>query len=205
MEKKSTAQPTAKNTPSAQSEDALQQHLENVADLIDAEVKHNHNASENLATQELQAEITKLKDTILRMAADKDNMAKRYEKQILDSSKYAISSFLKDLLPAIDNLYRASDSINNATTMNNPQLKVIVEGIEMTKSDFIKIFEKHGLIRVEPRSGDSFNHNFHQAVATVADSQVSEGHIVNVMQAGYELAGRLIRPAIVTVAKNGTN
>jgi molecular chaperone GrpE len=146
-------------------------------------------------------EIASLKESILRIAADKENAIKRMEKQLSDTSKYAISSFLKDLLPAIDNLYRASQQqIQNDELNNSNLVKNILDGIEITKNDFTKIFEKHGLLRLEPKSGDDFDHNFHQAVATVSDSNVATGKIVSVMQAGYELSGRLIRAAMVTVS-----
>ena len=192
------------NEREKQVDPALKAHLDTVSEKISHAAKlgnKKHEASK--IVQQQQEEIEKLKDNMLRLAADKENMAKRYEKQIADASKYAISSFLKDLLPAIDNLYRASDSINLQNDGENQQLKHIFDGLEMTKNDFSRVFERHGLIRVEPKKGDSFDHNFHQAVATVTDPEVSDGQIVSVMQAGYELAGRLVRAAMVTVAKKG--
>lgn len=180
----------------------LKAHLSGISEKISHAAKLGGKKHEaNKIAQEQQEEIAKLKDNMLRLAADKENMAKRYEKQIADASKYAISSFLKDLLPAIDNLYRASDSISNLASSENQQFKIIFDGLEMTKNDFSRVFEKHGLIRIEPKAGDNFDHNFHQAVATVVDPEVADGQIVSVMQSGYELAGRLVRAAMVTVAK----
>jgi molecular chaperone GrpE len=180
---------------------ALRAHLDQVSEKISHAAKLGGKKHEaNKIVEEQQQEIAKLKDSMLRLAADKENMAKRYEKQIADASKYAISSFLKDLLPAIDNLYRASESIGLASG-TNPEMKHLFDGLEMTKNDFAKAFEKHGLVRIEPKAGDNFDHNFHQAVATVSDPEIADGQIVSVMQAGYELSGRLVRAAMVTVAK----
>ena len=183
---------------------AMKEHLDNVSEQISHAARLGGKKHEaNAALEEQQAEIARLKDALLRLAAEKENMTKRLEKQISDTGKYAISSFLKDLLPAIDNLYRASESISPDALAENQQLKMVFDGIEITKKDFSRVFEKHSLIRIEPKSGDDFDHNFHQAVATIPETEVADGKIVSVMQAGYELSGRLIRAAMVTVAKKG--
>lgn len=206
MENKSQESNQAENSQNITDEKmvdpALKAHIEEVSEKISHAAKLGGKKHEsNKIFEEQQAEIAKLKDSMLRLAADKENMAKRYEKQITDTGKYAISSFLKDLLPAIDNLYRASESMGLLSTNENPQIKHLFDGLQMTKNDFARAFEKHGLVRIEPKAGDSFDHNFHQAVATVSDSQVADGQIVSVMQAGYELSGRLVRAAMVTVSK----
>jgi len=182
---------------------AMAEHLAEVSEKIShtARLGGKKNDSAKIIEKQ-QEELVQLKDSLLRLAADKENIIKRMDKQISDASKYSISSFLKDLLPAIDNLYRASGSINQTATQDDSSLKTLHDGLEITINDFTKIFEKHGLIRVDPKPGDDFDHNFHQAVATVVDNNIESGKIVAVMQAGYELSGRLIRAAMVTVAKN---
>lgn len=185
-----------------QMDPALAEHLKSVSSKISHAARLGGKKNESLdLIKKQEEEIAQLKDSMLRLAADKENTIKRMEKQISDTGKYAISSFLKDLLPAIDNLYRAGSSINQ-TAMSDNSLKILYDGIELTKNNFTKIFEKHGLIRIEPKAGDDFDHNYHQAVATVSDSNIENGKIAAVMQSGYELSGRLIRAAMVTVVKN---
>jgi len=194
--------PHQDDQPYSEVDPAMKEHLEVVSEQIShaARLGSKKHEADKVAIEQ-QEEIARLKDAMLRLAAEKENMAKRLEKQIADTGKYAISSFLKDLLPAIDNLYRAGQSINIESMDGNQPLKMVFDGIEITKKDFGQIFEKHGLIRIEPQSGDDFDHNYHQAVATIADTEVADGKIVNIMQAGYVLSGRLIRAAMVTVAK----
>jgi molecular chaperone GrpE len=149
----------------------------------------------------LKEEKTQLNEALIRAIADNENLRKRYEKQIEDTAKFAISSFLKDLLPAIDNLHRASESIPQDRLTESDLLVKILDGLIITQKSFTDIFAKHGLIRVAPKAGDSFDHNLHQAVVNVESQEIAPGMIVACMQPGYELAGRLIRAAMVSVSK----
>ena len=194
---------------------ALESQLSNLSEKIDQQMPHTsrkftdstntgalikENEEYRLKATKLEEENKELKNSLLRLAADKENIIKRMERQISDTNKYAISSFLKDLLPAVDNLYRTVEAVSQEQASASPIIKTICDGIEMTKNDFTRVFEKNGLVRISPKAGDSFDHNYHQAVATIPGSEIENGKIVSVMQAGYELSGRLVRAAMVTVS-----
>lgn len=178
----------------------IEAELEKISKAAKSEAK-SHVKADDQHDSKFEEEIENLKAELLRAFAETENIRKRYEKQIEDTAKYAITGFLKDLLPAIDNLYRASESIPEEKVRENELLQKIHEGLIVTQKSFIDIFAKHGLNRVFPQRAEKFDHNLHQAVATIADPTLEAGLIVNCMQAGYELAGRLIRPAIVSVSK----
>lgn len=154
-----------------------------------------------LAYNVAQEEILQLKDRIVRDAAEHDNFRKRSVKQIDDAKKFAISSFSKDLIEVLENLYLATDNIPSEALVDE-SLKAVFEGVEMTKTILINIFEKYGINRVFPQVGDNFDHNLHQAVSHIEQPELASNAIVSVMRAGYVLHDRLIKPAMVIVAKN---
>jgi molecular chaperone GrpE len=153
---------------------------------------------------ELQEENAELHNKILRVAAESENMRKRYEKQISDSNKYAVTNFAKDLMSVMDNLFRALE-FPVKDLLENPEFNNIFKGIEMTRDDLVNVFKKYDIRRVAPKSGDEFDYNLHQAVSQIETDEVKPGVIVNVMQAGYILGERLMRPAMVIVAKEKSN
>jgi molecular chaperone GrpE len=146
-------------------------------------------------------EINNLKDQLLRAVAETDNVRKRAKKQEEDAANYAISSFASDLINVMENLCRTTDSITQEEVAAHPMLKTVSEGIEMTKRELINAFERNGIKRIQPLVGDEFNHNLHQAVLYIADEKHTTGTIIQVLQAGYSLRGRLLKPAMVGVAK----
>lgn len=148
--------------------------------------------------ERLEKENESLKESSLRAMADVENIKKRTEKEISDTRKYALSKFVESLVPIIENLYRSTEHINDEQKKEEVIVK-IVEGIEMTQNDFIKLLEKQGVKRIMPKSGEDFDHNYHQAISTVSNDGAKANTINNVIQAGYSINERLIRPALVVV------
>lgn len=151
--------------------------------------------------EQLQAEIAQLKDQMLRIAADAENTKRRAERDANDARAYAIQKFARDLLGAADNLARATahapkDSADEA-------VKNFVLGVEMTEKELLSAFERNGLKRVEPQQGDKFDPHLHQAMMEQPGEGVAPGAVIQTMQVGYELFGRIVRPAMVVVAAKG--
>ena len=149
---------------------------------------------------ELEAEIARLKDQALRALADQENTRRRAQREIEDNSKYAVSNFARDMLPVGDNLRRALETITADARAADPALAKFAEGVELTERELLNILERNGIKRVDP-VGQPFDHNFHQAVMQVENANQPPGTVVQVFQPGYTINGRLLRPAMVTVAK----
>lgn len=150
----------------------------------------------------LRAEVAELKDRVLRTHAEMDNMRKRLEKERSDASKYAISKFARDIVNVGDNFRRVIDMVPAATTEEVPALKSFLEGVTMTEREFISVLERHGIKRLDPK-GQPFNPHHHQAVMEQPNPDVPSGTVTQVFQAGYLIEDRILRPAMVVVAKGG--
>lgn len=149
----------------------------------------------------LALEVHALKEQVLRYAADAENTKRRAEREANDARAYAIQKFARDLLGVADNLDRAmaaAPSDHSDMVVNN-----YVVGVEMTAKELLSAFERNGLKKVTPAAGDKFDPHKHQAMMEQPGSGVTPGGIVQVMQPGYELLGRLVRPAMVIVAARG--
>ncbi|MCH9020319.1 MAG: nucleotide exchange factor GrpE, partial [Proteobacteria bacterium] len=144
-------------------------------------------------------EVAELKDRLLRAMAETENVRRRAARDREDASKYAVTGFARDILPVIDNLRRALDSVPEEAR-NEAPIASLVAGVEMTERELLGAFERHGIRRIDPM-GERFDHNLHQAVFEVDDPQTPPGTIVEVVQPGYVIADRLLRPAMVGVAK----
>lgn len=151
--------------------------------------------------EKLKAEHAHLKDQLLRSIADTENVRKRGERQLEEASKFAVTHFAKSFIDVFENLYRATDTFPKEALETDTLLKSLFDGIEMTKKSLTTTFEKHGIQRIAPQAGDDFDPNLHQAVLQVESDRYEAGKIVQLMQAGYQLHDRLLRPAIVSVAK----
>jgi molecular chaperone GrpE len=151
---------------------------------------------------QLQAENAALREQVLRVAADAENAKRRAEREANDARAYAIQKFAKDLLGVADNLSRALQHAprDDADTV----VKNFLTGIELTETALSGAFERNGLTKVDPAKGDRFDPNLHQAMMEQPTEGVEPGAIVQVMQAGYELMGRIVRPALVIVAAKGS-
>ena len=148
----------------------------------------------------LQAENAALKEQMLRVAADAENAKRRAEREANDARAYAIQRFARDLLGVADNLSRA---LQHEPAGEDPVVKNFVLGVELTEKELAQAFERNGLKKVDPAKGSKFDPNLHQAMMEQPAPDVEPGAVVQVMQAGYELMGRIVRPALVVVAAKG--
>ena len=148
----------------------------------------------------LQAENAALKEQMLRVAADAENAKRRAEREANDARAYAIQRFARDLLGVADNLSRA---LQHEPAGEDPVVKNFVLGVELTEKELAQAFERNGLKKVDPPRGSRFDPNLHQAMMEQPAPDVEPGAVVQVMQAGYELMGRIVRPALVVVAAKG--
>ena len=146
-----------------------------------------------------EKELAEAKDASLRARADSENIRKRTERELADMSKYAVTSFARDLVNVLENLQRATDSIPQELKESQPAVAALATGVEMTLGELLSVFEKQGIRRLYPL-GEKFNHNVHQAVAQIETPDAEAGTIVQVLQAGYVIHDRLLRPAMVGVA-----
>ena len=151
----------------------------------------------------LRAEIADLKDKLLRAIAEVENVRKRGEKENAEARKFGISSFARDLMTVTDNFHRALETITDEMRETGGEFVTnLIAGIEMTERELMSAFEKNGIRRVNPPPGGKFDPNFHQAIAEVPDTGRPNGSIVEVTQNGYALDNRLLRPAMVLVARS---
>jgi molecular chaperone GrpE len=148
------------------------------------------------------AEIAQLKDQLLRYAAEADNVRRRAEKEANDARAYAIQRFARDLLDAADNLSRAVTHAPKGVA--DPAVNTFIQGVEITEKALQTAFERNGLKLVNPAVGEKFDPNLHQAVMEQPAEGVPPGSVVQVMQTGYTLFGRIVRPAMVAVTPKGS-
>ena len=174
---------------------------ENKKKWTDAFKKHDVDTTENTEETEIlkiEQENASLKDKLLRTLAELENTRRIAVEEKEKTIKFAISNFAKDLITIMENMYLAFKSVDNIE--KNGDFAVFFNGVEMTFNEFKKIFDKNNIKRIYPL-GEIFNPAFHEAVAQVDDSEKEPGTIVEVMQAGYILNDRILKPAIVVVAK----
>jgi molecular chaperone GrpE len=150
----------------------------------------------------LKAEAADLRDRLLRAHAEMDNVRKRLEKEKADTAKYAITKFARDVVGIGDNVQRAIDAVPERTAEQDPALKSFRDGVTMIERELLSVLERHGVKRVDPK-GQPFNPHFHQAVMEMPSPDVPSGTITQVFQPGYTLEDRVLRPAMVVVAKGG--
>jgi molecular chaperone GrpE len=150
----------------------------------------------------LRAEIASLKDQMLRVAAEAENTKRRAEREANDSRAYAIQKFARDLLGVADNLQRAMQ--HAPKDAGDPLVKNLAIGLELTEKELLGAFDRNGLKRIDPPRGAKFDPHLHQAMQEQPATDVAAGGVLQVVQSGYELFGRLIRPAMVIVAARGS-
>jgi molecular chaperone GrpE len=151
--------------------------------------------------ESLRAEVAGLKEQVLRYAADAENTKRRAEREANDARAYAIQKFARDLLGVADNLSRA---LLARPDVGDSSVKTFVVGVEMTEKELQQAFERNGMKKVEPTKGAKFDPNFHQAMMEQPSTEVAGGGVIQVLQPGYELYGRIVRPAMVVVAAKGS-
>lgn len=147
-----------------------------------------------------EAEINDLRDKLLRAVAEAENVRRRAEKEKTDAANYAVTKFARDMLAVSDNLSRALEALPDDTDLPD-NVKTLIEGVKMTDRELHNIFERHGINKIDPK-GEQFDHNHHQAMFE-APTEDPNGTVIQVMQVGYKIKERLLRPAMVGVSKGG--
>jgi len=144
------------------------------------------------------------KDRLLRTLAEMENLRKRTEREVSDMRQYGIASFARDVLAVADNMERALEALDaELRETANPAIKTLLDGVELTERELMKVLEKHGVKRFEPKKGDKFDPNLHQAMYELPDPSQPAGTVAQVVQPGYMIGERMLRPALVGVAKGG--
>jgi molecular chaperone GrpE len=152
---------------------------------------------------ELRLKNAELNDRLLRLAAEMENQRKRAEREIADTRSYAIAGFARDMLTATDSLSRALMTLPaEARETADGALKSLIDGIELTEREMQRLLAKHGIKPIEAE-GEKFDPHKHQAMFEVPDPSRPEGTVVQVVQAGFSIGDRVLRPAMVGVAKGG--
>jgi molecular chaperone GrpE len=151
----------------------------------------------------LEAENAELKDRALRALAEVENNRRRAEREASDARTYAISRFAGDTVAVADNLRRAIEAVPaEAREGADTGLKTLLDGVELTEREFLKALEKHGVRRIDPK-GERFDPNLHQAMFEIEDKSQPAGTVVQVVQPGFTIGERVLRPAMVGVSKGG--
>ena len=150
----------------------------------------------------LEAEKLDLKDRLMRALAETENLRRRAEREASDARTYAVTGFARDMLTVADNIRRALDSVPRRDGVVDEAVRPFVEGIELTERDLLKTLTRHGVKLLEPE-GSRFDPNMHQAMFEVPNEGVPSGTVVQVVQTGYAIGDRVLRPAMVGVAKGG--
>ncbi len=150
----------------------------------------------------LEAEVARLKNDLLYAKAEVENVRRRLEQQAEDRGRYAMAQFAKDMLTVADNLRRALDAVPEASRDSDETVNSLTVGVEMTEREMMTTLERYGIKLVEA-DGCRFDPNFHQAMMEMEDITQPEGTVVMVMQRGYTIHDRLLRPAMVAVSKGG--
>lgn len=180
---------------------------ENTAHNLDAQENAASDATDTQAlearVQELEAKLAEMKNEALRHLADAENTRKRAAKEREDTLKYAVSKFARDLLDVSDNLSRAIAAVSPEQVESSPAIKNLFVGVEATERQLQAIFERAGIKKLDP-TGQKFDPNLHQVVSEVDAPNAAPGTVVQVLQTGYLIHDRLLREAMVTVAKGGT-
>jgi molecular chaperone GrpE len=194
--KKSDPQSTgsaAQGTSPSQSPDAGEgaKSLQEVVAALQAEVND---------LRAKQAEIDDIRDKLLRAHAEVENVRKRAEREKEDAAKYAITKLARDVVSVGDNFQRAIDAVPEGAAEQDQTLKSFLEGVTMTERELLNMLDRHGIKRLQPMN-EPFNPHLHQAVLQVPRDDVPAGTVVAVYQAGYTIADRVLRPAMVGVAQ----
>jgi len=171
------------------------------AEDLEAEVEVEADTPE-ISTADFEIEIASLKDQLLRALAETENLRRRSRRERDDALKYAAVPFIRDLVGATDNLRRAMASVSPEALEADEHLKTLMAGLEMTEAEFATVFERHHIIKIDP-IGARLDPHSHEAMFEVPDTETPSGTVVQVVQPGYRLHDRLLRPAQVGVAKGG--
>lgn len=174
-------------------------------DNVDTELKEKkiQGKIEKDPTTELLDQIAMLKDSLLRKTAEIENIRKRLEKEKEESIKYANRGFARDLLTVLDNFDRINENISPVKKKidEDKDLKAYFDGIALCEKELLSVFQRYGISKIKTEVGDTFNHEYHQAISEVENNEHPAGSIVKIFQTGYDYNGRLLRPVMVSVSK----
>lgn len=182
--------------------DAKSVNLESIIDNNEAQNADGAESKEQILQkiiQELEAQNKELNDKMLRALAEAQNIKRRAEMESAKVRDFAIEKFAKEMMSVLDNLYRTVESMSDEDVKNYGKIAAIKEGAQITQKDMENAFQRNGIDRINPLN-EKFDHNFHQALSQVPTENVEAGTIIEVIQSGYVLNGRLLRPALVILA-----
>jgi molecular chaperone GrpE len=186
-------------TVPADEETAANNNVEGTADMLGVAKAEAEELSPEARVAALEAELAEQKDRLLRALAETENVRRRGQREREEAAKFAVAGFSKELLSVADNLRRALDSLPLGEARDE-RTRSLLEGVEATERELLAVFERHGVLRIDP-DGEPFDHNFHQAIFEAERPGKPGGTIIEVLQPGYVLHDRLLRPAMVGVAK----
>lgn len=151
----------------------------------------------------LDRELAEMKDRLLRTLAEMENLRKRTEREVADARTYGVTTFARDILNVADNMHRAMAALDDELRATaGESLKGLLDGVELTERELLNVLEKHGVKKIEPLK-QKFDPNRHQAMYEIEDASVPLGTVLQVVQAGYTIGDRVLRPALVGVSKGG--
>lgn len=191
--------------PNTPKEEALDEEYLEQAEAENLQAEDESAEADALASlkADYEAKLQEMKDQLLRAMAETENTRRRAQRDVEETAKFAVSGFAKDMITVAEQLFLALGSVPEEERGKEGLLKSFVEGVDMTRRELLAAFEKHGIKRIDPL-GEKFNHNFHQAVSQVEDPSKEPNTVLHVLQAGYVIGERLLRPAMVVVSKQGT-
>jgi molecular chaperone GrpE len=192
-------------TETAMSDQAKDEHAPDQNEAMEADVERAEGGVDGdyEALVRLLKENEELKDRALRAAAEMENLRRRTARDVHDARSYAIANFARDMLSVSDNLRRALDAIPaEAKASGDAGFKALIEGVDITERAMLSALERHGVKKLDPQ-GEKFDPNFHQAMFEVPNPDVPANTVVQVVQPGYSIGERVLRPAMVGVAKGG--
>ncbi len=209
QENQQPSQKTIEDEVEAQTTAATEEILDEEPLELNVEYMEGNAANGNITIESLLQQIEELhnekqdlNDKLVRVMADMENLRRRKDREIEDKGKYAVSKFANDILSIADNIHRAIESVPAEAIEEDEALKSLIEGVQMTDREFLNVVERHGISRLDPVD-QPFDPNMHQAMFEVEDKEKPSGTIVQVMQAGYMIGERTLRPAMVGVSKGG--
>ena len=153
------------------------------------------------AVAEAKREAAEFQDKLLRTLAEMENLRKRTEREVLDARLYGIAGFARDVLAVADNMHRALEAIGPELRQSaDANVNALIEGVELTERELLKTLEKNGVKKFSPQ-GEKFDPNVHQAMYEIPTADLPPGQVAEVIQAGYMIGERVLRPAMVAVSK----
>ena len=175
-----------------------------VAETENGQANPNDQAAPDVAADpvaEAKREAAEYKDRLLRTLAEMENLRKRTEREVADARLYGIASFAREVLAVADNMHRALGTVGpELREQADPQVKALIEGVELTERELLKALDKSGVKKFSPQ-GEKFDPNVHQAMFEMESADAPPGHVAQVIQAGYMIGDRVLRPALVAVSK----